>query len=128
MAKKNTVESIKIHDEVPGLGEEKGVSLFGVCDLLENDLGLTVTMQEVIDHLTQSGVDVVEVPTEYGFMTSLFDFSGWYKTWKCVCEPFMDLTGITVLETVPQYAGLKKHPAWKELKNKVAQEMWRVVE
>jgi hypothetical protein len=122
------VESIKIHDEVPGLQKGKGVSLFDVCGLLQNDLGLTVTMQEVIQHLEEAGVEGVKVTTDYAGITSLFNFSGWSETWKSSFEPFMDPSGIGVLEKVPKYAGLKKHPAWKELKNKAAQEKWRVVE
>lgn len=120
-------EEVRIHDDLPHLAGGKGLSLFNVCDLLQNDLGLTVTMEEVIEHLEESVEGVME-STEYGEIISRCEFGGWYKTWDCTEEPFMDLSGIEVLEKVPKYAGLKTHLGWKEMKEKVARDKWRGVE
>ena len=40
----------------------------------------------------------------------------------------MSPAGIEALEQVPEYAALKQHPAWEDLKRRVAREQWRVVE
>ena len=123
-----SVESIRIHKAVPGVSGGQGVSLFDICDLLQNDLGIPVAMQEVITQLGRAGVESVKVQTMYGGIVSAFGFDGWYKTWDCAWEPFMSPAGIEALEQVPEYAALKQHPAWEDLKRRVAREQWRVVE
>ena len=95
---------------------------------MQDDLGVVVTMQEVINRLEQFGVEGVKLPTDYGCLLEQFEFSGWYETWDCSLEPFMELSGIEALEKVPEYGGLKKHPAWEDLKKRVSQGKWGVVE
>lgn len=110
---------------------DEGISLTWVCEVLSKVLGRTITVSQVTKTLRRSHVPMITLspgddgPTnspshmpssDYRTLIQLFAFPGNPKKVNMSSDTFMHPRGMSIVETTPEFAAVKKHKAWVRLK------------
>ena len=110
---------------------DKSVSLTWICEVLSEVIGRAVSESEVryilerneVPMLTLEvgdggqGISPSHMPnSDYRTLMQMFDFQGSPKKANNEEDTFIHPRGLVVLEAVPNYAAVRKHGEWGEVK------------